>query len=1116
MTDTSSSLAPAPQTTVTVTSTAELAQAVSDLNASGGGTILLDAAGGPYDIMLSRVGSAEAPLTIAALDADAPPLVHAVDIDRCSHVTITGMHIEDMETTRGKDVQITRSTHIDFTGNTMQGRADGFLAEDNGATCGNSAIFVRYGSDVSITDNDIRGYFHGVGVLDTADFTLSGNEITQIQGDGFRGGGIDGAVLSYNHMHDFYGAVQTITHTDMIQLWGSGTSQPNRDIVISNNILDAGDGAATQTIFIRNEEIGKDTPAGDYFQNITITDNVVHNGARHGIAVSNTEGLVISDNTVLWNETVMAKTTTTSPGSNDQPWINITDAPGVTVEGNIAGNISINDSGDIDQTALRAQNTFLSYTDSSSVNYAYDHFVNLGGGSDTDLRDIMLRPDSPLFGTMGAEGSSKIDLDADVTPIISSQPVAGTTLMVDLTAFALAQDGSQVDMSTAQIAWSFDDGTIRLGETARHTFETPGTHTVRIDMIDADGRSATLVRTVLIDNPVLVDLDFGTAITDVSGRDTAGALQDMNGGALVQTADGGYALHITEGNNYSFDRSGSHLFNLDRFKIDMALQLDSTAETGDIFTQHTVMKMSVLSDGALRFHMNTDAGGFAVVSDRGLMRDTDLHDISVSYDSQAQELVLRVDGTIVGTAFATGQTPPPTSWGLSIGGGWGAKINGLLHDFRISQPDSPLMTSAAAAGTDGAVDMADDALLAGDAFANLLVGGDGDDTFLDTDGNDTMLGGVGNDTVHYGGAFESYVVDVGAGTIRHADGETDTIVSVETLRFADGTFETDTGTFAANKAPEAADDILRTPADTLLRIDAQTLLANDVDDSPASLKVVDVTSGANGSIALDTESGEYVYTPRPGFNGIDTVSYTVQDEFGATSQADIRLLVGTAPADDILQSAFSDADAEQYRIDTSDPAGFRVGGSGVSFGEDGIDMDGSGSLSLGRLKDFEKSSALALSIDFSLNDLGDDPVRLVWNHTNVGLELRGNDLFVSVGETLRHTVQDAGVQTTERQNIKLWIDEDADSVALVVNGNLVEDPGLQGVDLKWVGGGEWGWNLGGAWGRTLDGTIHDFALMELDWDDAQSAYGFESPEYGVIEDTAADFLDADIPMALEA
>jgi len=86
----------------------------------------------------------------------------------------------------------------------------------------------------------------------------------------------------------------------------------------------------------------------------------------------------------------------------------------------------------------------------------------------------------------------------------------------------------------------------------------------------------------------------------------------------------------------------------------------------------------------------------------------------------------------------------------------------------------------------------------------------------------------------------------------------------------------------ANDAPLASNDLTTTDEDNAVVID---VLANDVDieDTLDPSTVNAQVEPANGSIVIDSVSGQITYTPNPDFHGSDSFSYTVKDEDDATS-----------------------------------------------------------------------------------------------------------------------------------------------------------------------------------------------------------------------------------------
>ena len=93
-------------------------------------------------------------------------------------------------------------------------------------------------------------------------------------------------------------------------------------------------------------------------------------------------------------------------------------------------------------------------------------------------------------------------------------------------------------------------------------------------------------------------------------------------------------------------------------------------------------------------------------------------------------------------------------------------------------------------------------------------------------------------------------------------------------------------------APTAVGDAAATPADTAVTLD---LTGNDIDEDPAGLALAGVADGAAGTVALD--AGAAVYTPAPGFEGVDSFRYLVEDAAGNLSEGLAAVTVGTpAPA----------------------------------------------------------------------------------------------------------------------------------------------------------------------------------------------------------------------------
>ncbi|UJF23052.1 Ig-like domain-containing protein [Shewanella sp. OMA3-2] len=101
-----------------------------------------------------------------------------------------------------------------------------------------------------------------------------------------------------------------------------------------------------------------------------------------------------------------------------------------------------------------------------------------------------------------------------------------------------------------------------------------------------------------------------------------------------------------------------------------------------------------------------------------------------------------------------------------------------------------------------------------------------------------------------------------------------------------------TVTVVANRAPVAVDDIANTDDRTSILLN---VLANDTDIDGDNLTLV---SGTALQGAVSVESNQLRYTPKPGFDGVDSVSYVIND--GAGGEATGQVLVTIKAYQDVV------------------------------------------------------------------------------------------------------------------------------------------------------------------------------------------------------------------------
>ncbi|MCF7702207.1 right-handed parallel beta-helix repeat-containing protein [Loktanella sp. M215] len=292
------------QDSVSVTSPAALQQALQDM--TQGGEIVLS--GGDYGALTLRsfAAPAQTPLVLRAADSANPPRIARMDLRDVQNVTLDGILFDYTFDAQDKSYLrpfgITSSTGITirnavFDGDVARGRGP----TDNGF--GTAFGFsVTASSHIALQNSEIRGFYRGLVISDSQGITVQGNDVHDIRMDGMNFSQVESVLIAGNRIHDFKRSLDSKDHADMIQFWTNGTTAPSRHIVIRDNTLNSGQGAYTQSIFMRNDLVDRGLAGREmFYSDVTIADNVIINAHLHGITVGETDGLRIQNNTVVRN-----------------------------------------------------------------------------------------------------------------------------------------------------------------------------------------------------------------------------------------------------------------------------------------------------------------------------------------------------------------------------------------------------------------------------------------------------------------------------------------------------------------------------------------------------------------------------------------------------------------------------------------------------------------------------------------------------------------------------------------------------------------------------------------------------------------------------------------------
>ncbi|MCL5775929.1 tandem-95 repeat protein [Limibaculum sp. FT325] len=236
----------------------------------------------------------------------------------------------------------------------------------------------------------------------------------------------------------------------------------------------------------------------------------------------------------------------------------------------------------------------------------------------------------------------------------------------------------------------------------------------------------------------------------------------------------------------------------------------------------------------------------------------------------------------------------------------------------------------------------DDNVITGNSGANTLTGLGGADTLSGGAGDDLIDGGDGEDWALFEGLSSDYrialLADGSVQVVHAATGETDRLIGIERLVFADGSFAPDALT---GQPLVARDDTGATLEDRAAVFD---VLGND---DGTGLTLVSVSGGTMGTASVNAD-GTIAYRPDADAWGTDTLTYEVVDATGQRASATLTVTVAAvndAPiaADDAAQVVAGQSVTIGVLANDSDPdgdglavldAGGAAGGT-LSIGADG-------------------------------------------------------------------------------------------------------------------------------------------------------------------------------------
>lgn len=663
----------------------------SALSKAAAGDVLLLAPGDHDALRLSGVfGTPDRPVILRSADPANPARFSRLDLNAVEHLAFEDL-VFDYRFTPGdnpgklRPFQVHKSKGIRFSRVLFDGdRAQG----TNSAADGFGAAFglsLRWARDIQIENATFRTFFRGMVTGQSQGITLRDSDFYGMRSDGADFAEVRDVRIEGNHFHDFEHAPDAGDHPDMIQFWTASTKTPSTGITIRNNVLNAGMGYWTQSLFMRNEVVDRGKAGHEmFYRDVEISGNVIINRHIHGITVGQAEGLTIRNNTLIRSTT--ARGMAQKGDGVSTPAIRVaTASEKVRIRGNLVGSIAgpekrpdwqVRDNLAIDArtrgSALFYDRVFLSALQATSGDLGHYAYRPEGEILKTGFGSPLLNPDRVALALRGK--GAPVPLLAALNGKAPPGPVAQAGLvavdavpgLVNRFRFTASAQGKGVPI------WRLADGQDLKAQGVEVDFPTPGRH--KVTMVNAQGETAV---EVVIADPRILELADGT-VTPAAKL------------PLVALPEGGVALSLGQGKDPAQLPASAlrGFFNARALALDLRLRTVAGSRTpaGEVLRIHGHLGVTITPTGAAEVTLYPADMAKPVTLRSAPLRlhDGKWHDIGLRYLADKGEAVLMVDGKTVARKPARGPLRAAGSHGLSFGNPFGKKsFDGMLSDLTL-------------------------------------------------------------------------------------------------------------------------------------------------------------------------------------------------------------------------------------------------------------------------------------------------------------------------------------------------------------------------------------------------------------------------------------------------
>ena len=638
---------------VTVRDGGELRAALRE--ARGGEVIAL--APGDHGVLEVSGLAPSGPVTLRSADPDEPARLSGMMLRDVSGLRLEGLVFDyayepGTRPTGARPFQIHGGSDIAILGSSFEGDvASGTgSAADDGYAAG-TGLFARDTHGLEIRGSLFTGWFRGAVLRGIDDLVVAGNRVADIRSDGLDLVAVQGALVEGNEIGPFRRSPESTDHADMIQFWTNKTDRPSTGVTIRANVLHAGTGGATQSIFMRNEEVDRGRAGREmFYRDVVIEDNVIANAHLHGITVGEVDGLAIRRNTLVRVPAAVRAKQARSPGLS-VPTIRVSPrARDVVVQANVTGPLRPGEGGPTGlvlghdgQPDWRVEGNVMAQDASPGRPGWYGDLFVAATGPERPLEGLRALPGGPLSGLGAGLGAGAPRLASDAAPDalvpvirVERDPRARNAYAFDASLSA-GPGGALAESPGATVAWRFPGGATAEGLRVAHALP-PGRQVVEAAIRLPDGREATAETVVAVPSPQVLAL--------------AGDAPIALGGEPVQVGAEAIAGY----------------FGAADLALSFRFRAAGQGAAGEILRIHPGLIVSLGALGTLEASLRTAERGAVRLSSAPLrLHDGAWHEAALAYDSATGRIALNVDGAVRAQGRTAGPLMARARWGLRLG-----------------------------------------------------------------------------------------------------------------------------------------------------------------------------------------------------------------------------------------------------------------------------------------------------------------------------------------------------------------------------------------------------------------------------------------------------------------